>query len=118
MHLVFVLPIGEYYSQEWTGAIATITRHLAAELTTAGHEVTVLSPDDGGTTFTEGEVVRLRHGSAHPPPPLRRKANTALARLRGWTWPDYGPYLREVERAIRSLRGPIDAVVAANDPGT
>jgi hypothetical protein len=25
MHIVFVLPIGEYYSQAWTGAIATIT---------------------------------------------------------------------------------------------
>ena len=69
MHLVFVLPIGEYYSQEWTGAIATITRHLAGELTTAGHEVTIITPDDGGAAFPEGEVVAMRHGSAHPAPP-------------------------------------------------
>jgi glycosyltransferase involved in cell wall biosynthesis len=118
MHLVFVLPIGEYYSQAWTGAIATITRHLAGELTAEGHAVTVITPDDGGPPFTEGRVIRLRHGSAHPVPPLRRKAETARARLRGWTWPDYGPYLREVRRALPSLDRPIDAVVVANDPGT
>src|SRR5690349_19189016 len=70
MHLVFVLPIGEYYSQAWTGAIATITRHVAGELTAEGHSVTVITPDDGAAPFAEGRVVRLRHGSAHPVPPL------------------------------------------------
>ena len=118
MHIVFVLPIGEYYSQEWTGAIATVTRHLARELGAEGHRVTVLTPDDGGTSFAEGDVERLPHGSAHPTPTLLRKANSATARLRGWTWPDYGPYLRAVERRLRSLDGPVDAVVVANDPGT
>jgi glycosyltransferase involved in cell wall biosynthesis len=118
MHIVFVLPIGEYYSQEWTGAIATVTRHLARELGAEGHRVTVLTPDDGGTSFAEGDVERLPHGSAHPTPTLLRKANSATARLRRWTWPDYGPYLRAVERRLRSLEGPVDAVVVANDPGT
>ena len=118
MHLVFVLPIGEYYSHEWTGAVATVTRHLARELTSDGHAVTVVTPDDGGVTFSEGRVVRLRHGSAHPASSLRRKADTARARLRGWTWPDYGPYLREVRRVLHSIEPPIDAVIVANDPAT
>lgn len=118
MHIAFVMPIGEYYSQEWTGAIATVTRHLAGELATQGHRVTIISPDDGGIPFPEGDVVRLRHGSAHRAGPLRRKAATAIARLRGWTWPDYGPYLRGLRRALDALEWPIDAVIVANDPGT
>lgn len=118
MHIAFVLPIGEYYSSEWSGAIATITRHLARELEGAGHRVTVLTPDDGGTAHGEGAVVRLRHGSAHPKPVLLRKANTAVARARGWTWPDYGPYIRAVTRGLRGLGDPVDAIVVANDPAT
>ena len=118
MHVVFLLPIGEYYSQEWTGAIATVTRHLAGELEREGHRVTVLGSDDGGTPFDEGRSVRLRHGPAHPPPTLLRKANTAVARLRGWTWPDYGPYFRAAMGRLRTLGEPVDAIVVANDPRT
>ncbi|GAA1059040.1 glycosyltransferase family 4 protein [Agromyces bracchium] len=118
MHLAFVLPLGEYYSAEWAGAIATITRHLAGELQRSGHTVTIIAPDDGNEVFPEGNVLRLRHGSAHPMPTLLRKANTAHARLKGWTWHDYGPYLRGVTRALRSIPDPIDAIVVANDPGT
>jgi len=117
MRILFLLPIGEYYSREWTGAIATITRHLARELGAAGHDVTVLTPDDGGTLFAEGHTERLRHGAAHTPNPMVRKANSAIARLAGWTWPDYGPYLRAVRRRLRSS-GRFDAIVVANDPGT
>ena len=72
MRILFLLPIGEYYSREWTGAIATITRHLARELGAAGHDVTVLTPDDGGTLFAEGHTERLRHGAAHTPNPMVR----------------------------------------------
>lgn len=118
MNIAFVLPLGEYYSPEWAGAIATITRNLAGELQREGHTVTIIAPDDGHDVFAEGHVVRLRHGSAHPMPTLLRKANTAHARLNRWTWHDYGPYLREVKRALRSLPRPIDAIVVANDPGT
>lgn len=118
MHLVFVLPVGEYYSREWTGAIATITRHLAGELEEAGHTVTVLTPDDGGTLFTEGSPERLPHGAAHRPGVARRKANAAVARLRHWSWPDYGPYLRAVRRRLRAMDRPVDAVMIANDPRT
>ena len=115
MHLAFVLPLGEYYSPQWAGAIATITRHLAAELQRSGHSVTIIAPDDGNEVFPEGHVVRLGHGSAHPMPTLLRKANTAHARLRGWTWHDYGPYLRGVNRALRSISRPIDAIARTGE---
>lgn len=118
MHIVFLLPIGEYYSTEWTGAISTVTRHVAGELGRAGHRITVLTSDDGGTAFEEGATVRLRHGPANPAAPLRRKADTAVARLRGWTWPDYGPYFRAATRALGTLDVPPDAIVVANDPRT
>lgn len=118
VHIVFLLPIGEYYSTEWTGAIATVTRHLARELGQDGHRITVLTSDDGGTAFEEGTTVRLKHGPANPAAPWRRKADTAIARLRGWTWPDYGPYFRAASRAVRDLEAPPDAIVVANDPRT
>jgi len=118
MHVLFVLPIGEYYSHEWTGAIATITRQLARELIAQGHQVTVFTPDDGGTLYAEGDSERLRHGSARPQNPIIRKANSAWARLRGWNWHDYGPYIRSVTGQLRKRREPFDAIIVANDPLT
>lgn len=118
MHVVFVLPVAEAYSQEWSGAIATITRYLAEELTRSRVAVTVLTPDDGGHMHPYGQVVRLKFGPVYSRPSLVRKADVLLARLRRWTWPDYRPYWRAVRRAIATLSEPVDVVVVANDPMT
>ena len=83
-----------------------------------GHASRCFTPDDGGTLYAEGHAVRLRHGSAHRPHPLVRKAWSALARAKRWTWHDYGPYYQAVTRQLRQLDEPVDAIVIANDPLT
>ncbi|WOP17212.1 glycosyltransferase family 4 protein [Raineyella sp. LH-20] len=117
MNIVFVLPVGEYYSQEWTGAIATITRHLARELDLLGHRATVLTPDDGGTLYAEGSPRRLAYGPAHPVSTLGRATSGLLARAdRSAGSGAHRRYLRAVTRRLAELPGPVDAVVVANDP--
>ncbi|MEA5153891.1 glycosyltransferase family 4 protein [Raineyella sp.] len=117
VNIVFVLPVGEYYSQEWTGAIATITRHLARELDVLGHEAIVLAPDDGAALYAEGSPRRLAYGPAHAVSTLDRAASGLLARAdRSAGSGDHRRYLRAVTRSLAELPGPVDAVVVANDP--
>lgn len=117
MNIVFVLPIGESYSQEWTGAIATITRHLARELDGLGHRVTVLAPDDGGTPYPEGSPRLLGHGPARPVSVLDRAVSGLLARAQHTTG-ERRRYLRAVDRALTGLPMPLDALILANDPAS
>lgn len=117
MNIVFVLPPGEYYTHEWGGAIATITRHLARQLEALGHRITVLAPDNGGTLYPEGSPRRLEYGPAHAVSALDRAATGLIART-GRSTGDRRRYLRAVTRGLAALSGPLDAVILANDPRT
>lgn len=112
----FVLPAAERYGPGAGGAIATVTRQVVAALVRAGQHVSVVTPDDGGPVYEEGEVHRLRYGEAHRPPTVVHKAHLVEARLRRWAWPDYGPYLRQVRSCVGGLRPRPDVLVVANDP--
>jgi len=112
----FVLPAPERYGPGAGGAIATVTRQVGAALLRAGHQVSVLTPDDGGPVYAAGEVHRLRYGEAHRPPSLVHKAHVVEARLRRWVWADYGSYLRQVRSCIGRLRPRPEVLVVANDP--
>ena len=95
------------------------SRGISRANSTPRAPVTILTPDDGGTLFAEGHAVRLRHGSAHPRPPVLRKANTAhrsaprmdVARLR--------PVPARSQSRLRSIsRAASTPIVVANDPVT
>jgi glycosyltransferase involved in cell wall biosynthesis len=119
-----VLPPFERYAPLEGGAIATVTRHLARELEQRGHEVTVVTPSPAGgarSAYVGGSVVTLSYGAreARGRASRGRAARAALhgeARLRRWSWPDYGSYRRSVASALRSLHPAPDAVVVHNDP--
>jgi len=112
-HICFPLPIAEHYGPAG-GAITTVTRRLAAELTHSGHRITVLTPDGGDDTYAEGEVHKLRFGPAKPMALPVRKAFAFYSRAHRWASRDYAPYLRSVMSELRKLRAPV--VVCANDP--
>lgn len=117
MRFGFVLPIDEYYTPDWSGAIATVTRQLASELAAAGHECIVFTPDDGAGVYDEQQVVRLAFGPAHRRSVITRKLRSAAARLRRLPRWDYAPYWSAVRRAL-SRTPPLDVIVVANDPVT
>lgn len=117
MRFAFVLPVDEYYTPEWSGAIATVTRQLTAELVSAGHHCVVITPDDGEDVYAEPRVVRLRFGPAHRRWVLVRKLASAAARVRGLPRWDYAWYWAAVRRALDRI-SPLDVVVVANDPVT
>ena len=116
LHICFVLPPTEGYYSRSGGAISTVTRQLARSLIDLGHSVDVITPDDGEQHYVEGNVHRLRYGPALPPPDLIHKAHVLEARVRGWSWPDYGPYLRNVSVASAASDPSPDLVIVANDP--
>lgn len=118
MRLAFVLPSGEFYSRQWTGAIATITRHLAAELTSAGHHAIVLTPDDGAQTYAEGAVVRLAYGPARRTTwrVLTQKVDGVVARIMRLGSAERRRYVMAVLNALTGLPAAPHAVVVANDP--
>lgn len=122
--ICFVLPPMESYSSTDGGAICTVTRQLTRSLIELGHSVDVITPNCGGKHYTEGNVHELRYGTPIRPEEregtslgavIVHKAVVLEARVRRWSWPDYGPYLREVIRCLRQLVTP-DLVVVANDP--
>jgi glycosyltransferase involved in cell wall biosynthesis len=115
MRFSFVLPPLERYSPAG-GAIATVTRQLAAELQQQGHTVSVLTPDDGADTYPEGDPVRLGYGPARPPSRLRHKLGSAVARQRRWVTHDYGAYVGAVRRELDRLPAEPEVLVVANDP--
>lgn len=117
-HVAFVLPSGEYYSKDWSGAIATITRHLAGELTRLGHQVTVLTPDDGSPLHHEGTPQRLSYGAGHPVSLVARVLQAGVAKARRHGSADQDRYIRAVLRGLRRTSVPPGAVVVANDPQT
>ena len=117
MRVAFVLPIDEYYTPEWSGAIATVTRQLVTELGSAGHECLVFAPDDGQDVYSDHAVTRLTFGPAHRRPVLARKLGSAAARVRGLPRWDYAAYWSAVRRALDRAPG-VDVVVVANDPVT
>jgi glycosyltransferase involved in cell wall biosynthesis len=96
--------------------VSTVTRQLTRSLLQTGHTVTVLTPDDGAPPYDDGRVVRLRFGSAARRSAAVHKALVLEGRLRGFTWPLYGSYLREVRRSLAGLGAQPDLVVVANDP--
>ena len=116
MRILFLLPIGEYYSREWTGAIATITRHLARELGGAGHDVTV--------RHSGRRRDPVRRGTRRTPPPRRRahaESRVAQGRLRHRTARRVDvarlrPVPAAPSRRRCGLGGRFDAIVVANDP--
>lgn len=114
--ICFVLPPPERYSPSSGGAVATVTRQLSRSLVADGHQVTVLTPVDGEPWYRDGDVRPLRFGPAAPLSDLAHKAYVVEGRLRGWSWPEYGRYRRQVLRAMGSLDAPPDVVVVANDP--
>ena len=111
----FVLPAAERYGPGAGGAIATVTRQVVAALVRAGQHVSVVTPDDGGPVYEEGEVHRLRYGEAHRPPTVVHKAHLVEARLRRSAWPAYGPTSARSARAWGTPSRP-DVLVVANDP--
>lgn len=116
LNICFVLPPAECYYSRSGGAISTVTRQLTRSLIERGHSVEVITPDDGEQHYPEGEVHRLRYGPAVAPSDLIHKLNVAEARARGWSWPDYGPYLRQTLRSLSKLSVVPDLVIVANDP--
>lgn len=117
MRFAFILPIDEYYTPRWSGAIATVTRQLASELDSAGHECVVLTPDDGEPVYGEQQVIRLPFGPTHPKSVVLRKLASALARLRRLPRWDYASYWTAVRRALTGVTD-VDVIVVANDPVT
>ena len=116
LNICFVLPPPERYSARSGGAISTVTRQLVRSLIEFGHTVVVLTPDDGEEPYVEGDVRRLRFGPAWRPPALLHKGLVLESRVRGWSWPGYGSYLRQVVRCLSRLAVAPDLVIAANDP--
>ncbi len=116
MHVSFVLPMEERYSETSGGAIATVTRHLAKELSKDGVDTTVLSPDDGTVTGTTGIDVRLLNFGPARQPALWRRVLAKAAPMHAAALGVGGPaYRRAVHRALDRVHP--DAVVIANDPG-
>jgi glycosyltransferase involved in cell wall biosynthesis len=116
----FVLPPTECYSGSTGGAISTVTRQLTRSLIELGHPVDVITPDCDGTHYADGDVHVLEYGTPTGCGGAIRKsiAHKGLvleARLRKWSWPDYGSYLRKVLRQLDQLVTP-DLVIVANDP--
>lgn len=118
MKYLFVMPLGEYYSRQWSGAIATITRYVAAELIHMNNEVAVLTPDDGGDLHDAGDSIRLSVGSAHRRSLLSRLATRARRMVGMASDPEYHAYLRSLRSAVRDQDGTPRVVVVANDPRT
>jgi glycosyltransferase involved in cell wall biosynthesis len=114
-HVCLVLPFPERYSSTSGGAVATVSRQLTRSLLERGHAVTVITPDDGGAMYDDGEVVRLPFGPAFEKPDPVHKALVLEARLRHWTWPEYGSYVRSVFRSLSGLARRPDVVIVAND---
>lgn len=116
----FVLPPTECYSSSSGGAISTVTRQLTRSLIEFGHPVDVITPDCDGTHYSEGNVQVLDYGTPMgcQGPVHKHIAHKGLvleARLRKWSWPDYGSYLRKVLHRLDQLATP-DLVIVANDP--
>jgi glycosyltransferase involved in cell wall biosynthesis len=115
LNICFVLPPMESYSGQSGGAISTVTRQLTRSLIELGHSVEVITPDCDGGQYAEGNVHPLRYGTLHQPPDIIHKGLVLEARLRGFSWPDYGSYRRKVLRCLGQLDTP-DLVIVANDP--
>jgi|GEM_PF-951115 glycosyltransferase involved in cell wall biosynthesis len=121
LHLCIVLPPIEPYSPGG-GAIATIVRNMALVWGSQGHRVTILAPPDEHTPYQEGHYVAI-----HVPTPLASRvpmeigkrlvgrAGSVVGGLRRWDWHRYGSYLGAVKKALASLDGPFDVVIAHND---
>lgn len=116
MRFTFVLPVDEYFTPGWSGAVATVTRQLVTELGRMGHECVVLAPDDGEDVYPDVSVTRLGFGPAHPRPVVARKLASLTARVRGLPRWDYAAYWSAVRRGLD--RAPHGDVVIANDPVT
>lgn len=116
MRFAFILPIDEYYTPVWSGAIATVTRQLVAELSAEGHECRVYTPDDGHPVYTGHPVSRLAFGPAYSRSVAARKLGSALARARRLPRWDYASYWAAVHRSLDGSPG--DVLVVANDPVT
>ena len=66
MRFTFVLPVDEYFTPGWSGAVATVTRQLVTELGLMGHECVVLAPDDGEDVYPDAvrDATGLRAGTS------------------------------------------------------
>jgi len=116
MRFSFVLPIDEYFTPGWSGAIATVTRQLVTILGSLGHECLVLAPDDGENVYDDLPVTRLEFGPAHRRSVVARKLASGAARARGLPRWDYAAYWSAVRRVLD--RAPRADVIIANDPVT
>ena len=110
MRICFVMLPIEFYSPISGGAIATVTMNVAQELTEQGHNVDIITPDDGQPSYPVGNVhfISLSQSGA-----MRGLLMHFQARFMEWDSPEYGQYWSRVKRVLANLRP--DAVVLAND---
>ncbi len=108
-----LLPIEPYSSAG--GAVATVTRHVTRAWAADGIDVTVIAPGGNEAPYPEGRSIPLSFGRNHPMSAVTYKAWAALARIRHWDWPDFGPYRRVVRQAVLSIRPTPDLIIAHND---
>jgi len=109
----------ELYSTQTGGAVATVVAELTRELSSRGHDVTVAARVDGTTLHESGgSFVSLGRvpWPTSPSATIRWKAESALNRAAGWTWPAYASYLAALRRQLRRARALPEVVVAHNDP--
>ena len=92
------------------GAIATVTAHVAHELQSLSHQVSVVASECCEPVYGEGTVHTVRVGSAGA---FFEIAAHLEARLRGWDSPNGGRFYEAGLSVMERLRP--DVVVLAND---
>ena len=116
--ICFVMPAMESYTPRAGGAIATVTRKLAGCLVDVGHDVTVVTLDDGYPAYAEGTVVKVPPGPGAFPSIRWHRALRRIGRTRGWRWSSDGIYLSRASRVVHRASPPFDVIVLANDPAS
>jgi glycosyltransferase involved in cell wall biosynthesis len=115
MHIVQVNPIGEYYSPVSGGAVASVIMHFTTQLLRRGHQVSVLSGDNGDAFYPIGNVVPMPPAERRKLSFLRRRLSALRYKLSEWDFHFYDIYQAGVTRAIRGLVTTPDVIIVHND---
>lgn len=118
MRILFLTTPREFFSPVSGGAVATVVEVVARQTAHLGHDVTVAARTDANPPYQTvpfaslGPVPGYRGAFGS----LRRGAQVAHNRLRGWHWAAYGDYLTHLRRQVGGPGPRPDVVVAHNDP--
>lgn len=95
--------------------MATIAMQSAKQLINLGHDVSILTPNNGDATYNVGAVTGIHSPQRADIASLPRKIAALQDRINGWDWPYYRYYRNAFASALKAMKPAPEVVICFND---